>query len=323
MRAQEADSCRGRHGAVVADADMMHIRNILVPVDFGEASGDALDLAIRIGAKVGAKLTLLHVFHVPPMAYSYDPTPWVVDWSTASRAQLDALAAATKRRHLDSESLWMEGDPRSSIIDAARDRSADLIVAGTHGRRGVTKILFGSVADRLVRTSPVPLITTTAGAARVGFGPRIRHLMIATDFGEPSQRARSYACALARSFDARVTLVHVVPWLAGSIARVLPAEAEVVAQAKLALKVELELAKQEAPAVDSLVVEGDPRERILSAARELDADMIAMGTHARRGLSRVFMGSVAEAVVRTSEIPVLTTSADAEEAKVAAEAWLA
>ena len=96
-----------------------------------------------------------------------------------------------------------------------------------------------------------------------------------------------------------------------------------VAQAKLALKVELELAKQEAPAVDSLVVEGDPRERILSAARELDADMIAMGTHARRGLSRVFMGSVAEAVVRTSEIPVLTTSADAEEAKVAAEAWLA
>ena len=71
------------------------------------------------------------------------------------------------------------------------------------------------------------------------------------------------------------------------------------------------------------MVEGDPRERILSAARELDADMIAMGTHARRGLSRVFMGSVAEAVVRTSEIPVLTTSADAEEAKVAAEAWLA
>jgi nucleotide-binding universal stress UspA family protein len=302
---------------------MMHIRNILVPVDFGEASADALDLAVRIAAKLGAKLTLLHAFNVPPLAYSYDPTPWVADLSTASRAELAALIATTKRRHLDTESLWMEGDPRACIIDAARDRSADLIVAGTHGRQGVTKVLFGSVAERLVRTSPVPLITTKAGAARVGFGPRIRHLMVATDFGEPSQRARSLACALARSFDARVTLVHVVPWLSAAVARVLPAEAEMVAQAKLALKVELELAKQEAPAIDSLLVEGDPRERILSAARELDADVIAMGTHARQGLSRIFMGSVAEALVRTSEIPVLTTSADAEEAKSAAEAWLA
>lgn len=295
----------------------MHIRNILVPIDFGEASADALDLAIRLAAKHSAKLTLLHVFYVPPSAYSYDPTLWVADWTTASRAQLEATAAATKRRHLNTESLWMEGDPRRCIVDAAGDCSADLIVAGTHGRRGVPRVFFGSVAERLVRTSPVPLITTAAGASRIGFGPRVRHLMVATDFGEPSQRARSFACSLARSFDARVTLVHVVPWLSASLARTLPAEAEMVAQAKLALKAELELAKQEATVVDSLLVEGDPRERILSAARELKADVIAMGTHARRGLSRIFLGSVAEAVVRSSEIPVLTMSVEGEEAKPA------
>jgi nucleotide-binding universal stress UspA family protein len=289
----------------------MPIRHILVPVDFGEASADALDLGIRIAAKLGAKLTLLHVFHVPPMAYGDDPTLWVTDWATASRAQLEALTAATKRRHLDSESLWMDGDPRTCIVEAARDRSADLIVAGTRGR-SVTRILFGSVAERLVRTAPVPLITTAAGGHSVGLEPRFRHLMVATDFGEPSQQARSFACALARRFDARVTLIHVVPWLSASITRAFPAEAEVVAKAKLALEAELELAKQEATGVDSLLVEGEPRERILSAAREMKADLIAMGTHARRGLSRVFMGSVAEAVVRASEIPVLTMSVDGE-----------
>lgn len=290
----------------------MHIGNILVPVDFGEASADALDLAIRMAAKLGAKLTLLHAFYVPPMAYSYDPTAWVTDWATASRAQLAALTAATKQRHLDSESLWMEGEPRTCIVDAARDKSADLIVLGTHGRRGVSRLFFGSVAERLVRTSPVPLITTAAGAQRIGFGPRLRHLLVATDFGEPAQRARSLACALARRFDARVTILHVVPWLSASLARTLPAEAEVVAKAKLALKAELELAKQEATGVDSLLVEGDPRERILSAAREVNADLVAMGTHARHGLSRVFLGSVAEAVVRASEIPVLTLSSEGE-----------
>ena len=295
----------------------MHVRNILVPVDFGEASADALDLGVRFAAKFGAKLTLLHVFHVPPMAYSDDPMLYVAEWSAASRAQLDALTAATRRRHADSEALWMDGDPRVCIVEAARERAADLVVAGTHGRRGAARVFFGSVAERLVRTSPVPLITTPAGAARVGFGPRVRHVMVATDFGEPSQRARSFACGLARMFDARVTLLHVVPWLSASVARVLPAEAEVVAQAKLALKAELELAKQEATGVESLLVEGDARERILAAAREMNVDLVAMGTHARRGVSRLFLGSVAEAVVRASEIPVLTISATPEEAAVA------
>lgn len=290
----------------------MQIRNILVAVDFGEASADALDLAIGIAAKVGAKLTLLHAFYVPPMAYSYDPTPWVTDWCSASRAQLDALTATAKRRHADSVALWMEGDPRTCILDAVRDQSVDLVVAGTHGRHPVARLLFGSVADRLVRTAPVPLITTCGAPPRIGLGPRIRHVMVATDFGEPSQRARAFACGLARRFEARVTLVHVVPWLSAALARRLPAEAKLVEQAKLALMTELALAKQEIDSVDSLLVEGDPRERILSAARDLGADMIAMGTHARRGLSRVFLGSVAEAVVRTAELPVLSASAEGD-----------
>jgi len=282
------------------------MRNILVPVDFGEASLRALDLGVKLAAKFDAKLTVIHAFHIPPAAYGYESLSWVADWANASRRDLEALTASTKRRHANTESRWVEDDPRLAIIDAAAELKADLIIAGTHGRGVVSRLLYGSVAARLVRTSPVPLITTSASAQEAEIDPGIRHILIATDFGEPAQRARSIACEIARRCDAGVTLLHVVP---PSPRGPLPDGEATPAAAKLALEAELELTKTQASRVDSVLVHGDPRAEILNVARARNADLIAMGTHGRRGLSRLLLGSVAEAVARTATEPVLTTAA--------------
>jgi nucleotide-binding universal stress UspA family protein len=288
----------------------MDIRHILVPVDFGEASADALELSCELAAKLDAKLTLLHSFYVPPAAYGYAAMLWTADWSTASRAELESLAANTKRRHADTESVWLEGDPRLRILEIVSQRSVDLVVAGTHGRRGLSRLLFGSVASRLVRTSPVPLITTAAGQDHTSLRPRIRHILVATDFGDGAQQARELACGLATRLDARVTLLHVLPPTLPQLGRPMPAEFLPVDEAKVALAAELERVSQGVLKVDSILAEGDPREQILRIAADCNADLIAMGTHARRGLPRYLLGSVAEAVVRSSPIPVLTMTSE-------------
>ena len=293
----------------------MDLRHILVPIDFEEASRAALELACELAAKLDAKLTLLHSFYVPLVAYGYDTMLFAADWATASRAELEALTANTKRRHAKTEGVWLEGDPRLRILEVTRDRSVDLIVAGTHGRRGFSRLLFGSVAGRLVRTSPVPLITTAGGAERESLRPQIRHILVATDFGDPAREALAYACDLARRFDARITLVHVLPPTLPQIGRGLPAEFLPADEARTAMAAELERVKERVMKADSILAEGDPREQILRIAAECRADMLVMGTHARRGVPRYLLGSVAETVVRCAEIPVLTMTCEVAQSK--------
>ncbi len=288
----------------------MVIRHILVPVDFGEASAEALELSCELAKKLDAKLTLLHSFHVPHATYGYAPALWASEWLTASQAALQSLASDTRRRHPATDAVWLEGDPKLRIIEVAEQRSVDLIVAGTHGGRALSRALVGSVAGRLVRTSPVPLITTAAGPARASLRPRIHHVLVATDFGEPAQHACAIACDLASRFDARVTLVHVLPPALPQFGRPMPKEFLPVDAAKGALGAELERAKRSVLKVDGILAEGQPRDQIVRIASERKADMIAMGTHARRGVPRYLLGSVAEAVVRTSDVPVLTTTSE-------------
>lgn len=287
----------------------MDIRHILVPVDFGEASAEALELSCELAKKLDARLTLLHSFYVPPATYGYEPMLWTADWLAASRADLQSLAADTKRRHAATDAVWLEGDPKLRIIEVAEQRSVDLIVAGTHGGRELSRLLIGSVAGRLVRTSPVPLITTAAAPPRASLRPRIHRILVATDFGEPAQHARAFACDLAARFDARVTLVHVLP-PGLQFGRKMPAQLPPLDAARGALGAELDRAKESVLKVDAVLAEGEPREQIVRVATECKADLIAMGTHARRGVPRYLLGSVAEAVVRSSHVPVLTTSGE-------------
>jgi nucleotide-binding universal stress UspA family protein len=170
------------------------------------------------------------------------------------------------------------------------------------------------VAERLVRTSPVPVLTTGPVELVKGGGlAAFRHVLVPTDFGEPAERAVAIASALATTFDAKLTLVHAyaMPTTLYDESTRWPT-AEIMRDAEIALKSALEKTRERFPAVESVLVRGDPREGILEVARERNADLIVMGTHGRRGLSRAFLGSVAERVVRTSPIPVLTVGAHAK-----------
>lgn len=140
-------------------------KHIVVAIDFGEPAQAALSLATELAQKLGASLTLLHVYGVPTVYYP-DNVSWPLEQlGEAAQASLDAAVAKTRERLPHAEGKVEVGDPRERILAFATESGADLLVIGTHGRRGLAHLVLGSVAERLVRMSPVPVLTVPATGA--------------------------------------------------------------------------------------------------------------------------------------------------------------
>ena len=141
-------------------------KNILVPTDLSEGAEEALDYACELARQFGATIHLLNVIAIPALGV---PELGVAMASTVidslikdNQAALEALAQKKCVKAKMGQHLLRTGDARDVIIQTAKDLGADLIVMGTHGRRGVTRALLGSVAESVVRMSPCPVLTIRA-----------------------------------------------------------------------------------------------------------------------------------------------------------------
>ena len=131
-------------------------KNILVPVDFSESSGKAAAAACTLGGTAGAKIHLLHAYMIPvaPAGPGQTVSKQYVDQFVAdSKARLQELGSKLCDGAALGPFLVESGDPRDVILEQAQKLHADLIVMGTHGRRGITRALLGSVAESVVRTA--------------------------------------------------------------------------------------------------------------------------------------------------------------------------
>jgi nucleotide-binding universal stress UspA family protein len=141
---------------------MKIFEHLLVPTDFGESSARALDLAMKLALDLGASLTLLHVYEIPMYGYTGMEMA-AIDLLTpiedAAREQLATTLADVKRKVPAAKSLLRRGVVWREIVATIEETHPDLVVMGTHGRHGVSHVLLGSVADKIVRTSPVPVLT--------------------------------------------------------------------------------------------------------------------------------------------------------------------
>lgn len=138
-----------------------NFRTILIATDFGEPSEHAVEVGLSIAAKFEARVILAHAVWVPPLAYAYaEGIPWPIEaYEEAARRGLDASLKETTALYANVEPLLLFGEPSSVLLDAARDRHADLLVLGTHGRRGISRMVMGSVAEKIVRQSSIPVLT--------------------------------------------------------------------------------------------------------------------------------------------------------------------
>jgi nucleotide-binding universal stress UspA family protein len=295
---------------------MRSLRRILVPFDCSDVSAAALDQALILARATGASVTAFHA------SGEVVPHP-----DTASQEQRDVgqvLADALARHHqgspveLTQVVRWVS--PKEGINRLAAEIDADLVVMGTHGRRGLARAFVGSVAESVLRTSTRPVLTLRGPTGKLA--PPAR-LLVATDFSAASAGALEFAVDLARLLRAKVTLAHVyatpLPILTGETSLV-TAEVlnQVVIQSQAALNEATAPYRGSGVPLATLAREGDAARAIPLLAAELNADLVVLGTHGRQGLARAFLGSVAEQVLRTADVPVLIRRAEARKSARAA-----
>lgn len=139
-------------------------RHLLVPVDFDDVSDLAVRTAMTLADRFHARLTLLHVLQLPRTALALGLEVPEEQLHANARRNLEAVKARVGRRHPDVVSVVVPGEPWSKIVELAKSLDADLIVMGTHGRHGLPRMFLGSVAERVLRASPVPVLAVPSAS---------------------------------------------------------------------------------------------------------------------------------------------------------------
>lgn len=297
----------------------MAIRTIVVGVDFSPVSEVACRQAVGVARRIGARVVLAHAAAIPEQ-----PEGLPSSMSDTAQAYLGvlrgrmaddkrALAEISERlggQGVDLSHVLVDGFPDDALVTAAHDLGAELIVTGSHGRRGLGRILLGSVAERVVRAASVPVLVGRGAndAADGGF----HRILVATDFSDASERGFDLALALAAD-GAAVELVHF--WQLPALSRAHAADEVDATLAEIRAGMEQHGAERGAEslatrdttraAVRYSLREGDARDGIVDLARIAGCDLIVVGSHGRRGLRRLLLGSVAESTVRHAPCSVL------------------
>ena len=292
---------------------MAGLTRILVPTDFSDAADAALADAKALSRLFGASLHVLHVFEDPYATGTFAPevyAPLPPDVREGLLRDIEARLAEritdADRQQCQAATEIVTGPTAKKIVDYAVAHGVDLIAMGTHGRTGLAHLLLGSVAERVLRTAPCPVLTR-----RDTMHPTITRVLVPTDFSAASDAALDYARVVASRFNATVHLLHVVE-NSTIIGGMEPSAADTPGVRSAMLedarsRLSLRAHPAGVPAVaDSEVIFGVPEITIVEYARARDASLIVMGTHGRTGVAHLLMGSVAEKVVRTAPCPVLT-----------------
>ena len=293
------------------------VDRILVPLDGSPRAEQILVQVSRFLRREDAEVVLIRALDLPYSLGRGDTAALLAEERTAASEYLAATLRTLRGQGVDARSLLREGPAADAIVEAASEEKATLIALSTHGRSGAARWLLGSVAEKVVRGAPVPVLLMRsfrsgpqglplpAGPQEIPF----KTLLVPVDGSEASLRVVPPAAATASLFGATAAVLCVdVPLptvVHGSIPplpspRTTPGgEAASAAAAGAARFVERGVK------VRALASAGDPAAKILEAADAEKADLIAMATHGWTGATRWLLGSVTEKVLRHATLPML------------------
>lgn len=289
--------------------------SILIPTDGSAGAEAAMRHGLGLAAGFDSELHLLSV--VDERTYSSA----IADVDSGVRAQretlereateaVETLEASVAETDVTAHTTIEHGVPSEAIL-AYLDREAiDLVSMGTHGRTGLERFLVGSVTERVVRTSDVPVLTVQSEPTGSGGYDRV---LIPTDGSTTATAAIDHGVAIAERFDATVHALSVVneSALQENLAVEFAAEVRTARTERAERAVAAVAERCEAHGLDVVtdVGRGTPHRVIREYVDDHGIDVVTMGTEGRTGLERYLLGSVTERVVRTSDAPVLTVRA--------------
>jgi nucleotide-binding universal stress UspA family protein len=271
---------------------------ILVGVDDSVAADAAVALGARLAHEHDGQLILANSVNwlpvVSEMAASgaiIDTSPIVDDLKTEGEAILDRAMAAAGSAGVQAQRYSLEGEPTPRLLELAAQLQCTVIVMGTHSR-GLEQLFVGSTTEALLRASTIPVLTVRSGVAHLERGC-FERIAVGIDESEPSDAAIAAVLALPAADRKQLSFYSVAD------------TSDAREQAQRVVNNALAAANACGAIATARVISGNPVDALLGAARERDADVIVLGSHGRRGFQRLFLGSVAEHIVRSAPIPVL------------------
>jgi nucleotide-binding universal stress UspA family protein len=276
---------------------MVRFKEILCPVDFSRSSSRAFDYALKLAKNYGATVHLVHVVE-PVASAGYDvPVAYAdvtADLQDASKRQLQKLKTRAEKAGVKVTTRVQLGDVDMGFLSAIKKESADLVVMGTHGRRGFERLILGSETERMIRRCPVPLMVVHAREKHGAEPAKIRRILLTTDFSSGTSDAVQSALSIAKGAGAKLTMLHVVPdivveagdryreplirGIANELESLIPAEARKWSEARVELGLPAEVIPQ-----------------ILTSGK---FDLLVMNIHGKNTRERTFIGSTAERTLR-------------------------
>jgi len=285
------------------------LENILFATDFSPLAQAALPHAVDLARRYGAKLYTVNVLPHMPFVEAAQPDPAQAELSARQRLT-DSLRSASSKG-VEHEEFILQGEVPEVITKLVREHAIDLIVIGTGGRKGLGKLLLGSVAEEVFRNAECPVLTLGPHATRWDFDGNLRHILFATDFGPESGHALPYAISLAEEHRARLTLLHVVPEPGVVLPEPEPGampvldESEVVASTEKDLRALIPEGAELWHEPEYMVRFGPPAETIVSTAAPT-VDMIVLGAKRLAALTKHVGEGVAYKVACDALCPVLS-----------------
>jgi nucleotide-binding universal stress UspA family protein len=285
---------------VKEEEDIMakRISRVLAAVDFSAPARAAFDHALAISRRHGAELVVVHAV----------PADHAVGWQSRERLALtDVLQQRASAAGVEVLHRMQQGDPAGVILLHARSLEPDLIVLGTHQRRGLARLRGRSVAERVTARANAPVLVVPGDPA-LGPAPRLRHVAVAVDESPESTLAVEHALSLT---DQRVTLIHMVPGFRSGVPAhlrrwgVADHQYRLVREARRRLQASAERQRHRANEIRVRVLVGTSVAEIGRHAGAIGAELLVVGPTRRGRWASALYGTSASLLLRTADLPVL------------------
>ncbi|HTZ18979.1 MAG TPA: universal stress protein [Dissulfurispiraceae bacterium] len=280
--------------------------NIVVAFDGFDFSRAALQQSAKWVRTHGGRITLLHAVFFDEQEFAIAPDQRETRFEFGKKICLQTKSFASAELGLNGnlEALICEGEPHEVIVDVAAARKADLIAMGTHGSKGLKKLIMGSVASKVIRIAPCDVLVAKKPCDCPG---NYRSILCSYDGTEYSKKALAKACEIARIEGAGVTALYVIPryeemvefFRSGVIRENLRHDANKIVQGAV------DIARKSGVGINTEIAEGNAPDGIIETAKKIRSDLVVIGTHGWSGINKAIIGSVAEDVIVGAPCPVL------------------
>ncbi|MBI5025993.1 MAG: universal stress protein [Nitrospirae bacterium] len=280
-------------------------KTLLVGYDDSKYSKAALIEAANWVRRHGGKLFLAHAVFFDTEEFSIAPEQQEKRLKIGGKLCQETKEKIVSEFGIEATSLLCEGEPPAVILDVAEGKNADLIVMGTYGRRGLNRLLMGSVTSRVIVNSKVDVLVVKKPCTEcTGI---YKSILVPFDGSEFSKKALGRACQLSKVDGADITVLYVIPryeemigfFRTESIKQSLFKEAEkIMDEAK-------KIALSHGVSIAVTIQDGHAGDEIIETANGLKNDLIVMGTYGWKGVNKAIMGSTTERVIMNAKCPVL------------------